>query len=439
MHTARRQLPGTMAGLLLAGLLASCAGPPGEPHDVPVDAAPADGASADGASADGAPNDAAPADGASPDGAAPDGAPNDAAPVDAAAIPDASEPAPDAAFADAGSCGGADLLTDPLNCGSCGHDCVGGTCTAGVCDAVTMAVGLDVPLSLAVDATHVYLVDINANLVQRQVKDGSAPLETIAAGLNAPRGTCVDATYVYFVDYISTPGSTLGGTAWRVVKDGSAPAEVLGTFPFGGPIALAADDTSLYVLAAPGYAIHRFPKAGGAPTTVVASWPSPLLSLAVDSTDLYVTGTSPDGVIPGSLSRLAKDGTGPVTIVDSQPPPLLPIRVVVAGDDVYVAWWNIDAFPDSAAIDRVSKTTGVVTTIAGGEGVVDLAADALGAAWVNPDFPASVWAVGPTDVAGSERASGYAYVKAVAVDATAIYWVTQRVGMINGVLYRVAR
>src|SRR4051812_48420937 len=38
----------------------------------------------------------------------------------------------DAAAMDAADCN-ADLKTDAKNCGSCGHDCLGGACTAGKC------------------------------------------------------------------------------------------------------------------------------------------------------------------------------------------------------------------------------------------------------------------------------------------------------------------
>ncbi len=48
-----------------------------------------------------------------------------------------------ACAADKTTCGSAcvDTLADPLNCGRCGHDCVGGACTGGKCQAITLSTG----------------------------------------------------------------------------------------------------------------------------------------------------------------------------------------------------------------------------------------------------------------------------------------------------------
>jgi hypothetical protein len=58
-----------------------------------------------------------------------------------------------------GASGSAYTLYDPHNCGTCGHDCLGGACDAGVCvplPAGVLASGLIAPVSVAVDATYVY-------------------------------------------------------------------------------------------------------------------------------------------------------------------------------------------------------------------------------------------------------------------------------------------
>src|SRR5437764_9527129 len=57
----------------------------------------------------------------------------------------ADERAGDAPSLEAATTGGdapascsADVHVDPRNCGSCGHDCHGGACAAGVCQPVTL-------------------------------------------------------------------------------------------------------------------------------------------------------------------------------------------------------------------------------------------------------------------------------------------------------------
>ena len=59
---------------------------------------------------------------------------------------------------DANTCN-ADLQTSAQNCGRCGHDCQGGTCTLGKCDAVLLAGSLAAPVGITVDATNVVFHD----------------------------------------------------------------------------------------------------------------------------------------------------------------------------------------------------------------------------------------------------------------------------------------
>ena len=72
----------------------------------------------------------------------------------------------------AGSSGCGDLQGDNRNCGSCGHDCLGGACVAGQCQPKLIAQYLGRPDNIAVSETHVcYKAD--ANYVGCSKKDGS--------------------------------------------------------------------------------------------------------------------------------------------------------------------------------------------------------------------------------------------------------------------------
>src|SRR5438445_6182548 len=57
-------------------------------------------------------------------------------------------------FVDAGCT--ADTQNDPKNCGKCGHDCVGGSCTAGACQVATLVTGQVAVTSLAPAATKLF-------------------------------------------------------------------------------------------------------------------------------------------------------------------------------------------------------------------------------------------------------------------------------------------
>jgi hypothetical protein len=74
-------------------------------------------------------------------------------------LSDAGFTFPDGGFpaADGGVCV-ADILTDPLNCGRCGHDCLGGQCVSGRCQPTTLAVFSKDRWYLAGTATTLYIL-----------------------------------------------------------------------------------------------------------------------------------------------------------------------------------------------------------------------------------------------------------------------------------------
>src|SRR5277367_6735428 len=52
-----------------------------------------------------------------------------------------------------------DLMTDSHNCGACGHNCFGTTCTAGLCAPIVLAENEDDPTAMTVDSSNVYWTD----------------------------------------------------------------------------------------------------------------------------------------------------------------------------------------------------------------------------------------------------------------------------------------
>jgi hypothetical protein len=64
------------------------------------------------------------------------------------------------------------LDKDPLNCGACGHSCLGGACTKGKCEPFQLA-STSQPSGLAVDKTHVYFAAPSLNKINRVQHDGT--------------------------------------------------------------------------------------------------------------------------------------------------------------------------------------------------------------------------------------------------------------------------
>jgi hypothetical protein len=117
------------------------------------------------------------------------GAVSDAAAVDAPS---------DAAPCDAGSTtctsGCADLPSDGLNCGACGHSCLGGTCRGGQCLPQVLTTGN--PAMIAVDGTSVYWLDGMYGSVMRCSVDNCRTAETLFPGPGGASGLSAGAIAV---------------------------------------------------------------------------------------------------------------------------------------------------------------------------------------------------------------------------------------------------
>jgi hypothetical protein len=141
---------------------------------------------------------------------------------DAGAVPDSAvpqeassvEPPPvtDAATAgDSGPACSADLSTDPKNCGRCGHDCFGGACSGGRCEARVIGTDLGSVYGLAVSREAIYATSFS----RKQLFSCTAPcpngLSPFASGRGELGEVAFDATSVYFTDWGA-------GTTWGFIR-----------------------------------------------------------------------------------------------------------------------------------------------------------------------------------------------------------------------------
>ena len=115
------------------------------------------------------------------------------------------------------------FATDGENCGACGRSCLGGTCTNGSCDPVTLQTLSGLATGVAVDDTSVYY-GLNppggtTSEIVRIDKDG-ANAKPIVTGMVAVGSVAVDGTFVYWVEPASN--GTANGRILKSAKDGSA-------------------------------------------------------------------------------------------------------------------------------------------------------------------------------------------------------------------------
>ena len=94
------------------------------------------------------------------------------------------------------ACIDADITTDPLHCGACFHDCLGGACTFGKCSPVTIVANLPPSGTVTVAKGKLY-VGIPGTIRQYNL-DGTSGLDV--ANVTSPGYMATDGTYLYFAE-----------------------------------------------------------------------------------------------------------------------------------------------------------------------------------------------------------------------------------------------
>jgi hypothetical protein len=74
-----------------------------------------------------------------------------------------------------------DLKTDPKNCGSCGHDCLGGDCTLGKCQPIEIAKDQGTLFTVAVDEHFIYWGGDGSSIAKKSIDNSGARIELAPA------------------------------------------------------------------------------------------------------------------------------------------------------------------------------------------------------------------------------------------------------------------
>lgn len=327
-----------------------------------------------------------------------DGAAQDASPSDAS----------DAADVIVHPC--TSTFTDTFNCGACGHDCLGGACTAGRCEPVVLANELGQPMAIAVDATHVYWTNATTGDVRRAPIAGG-PAQTLFDG---PTGTDLGEGLVRSgADVYFTVGDADGGVFRCPATGCGAGGPVPVVAPLASPqfVGLADGGVLLFSEGAFGGRVGRCTLPCASAADFVAGSEGFPKFVAAASGSVYWSTLIPG---PGNLRR-AVDGAGAATTVV---PGETVQQVEVNGDEVLFAVRGSgvkglprDGGPTRRLYEPLTQTERFVV-----DGTVIYFNDSLTLGRI-----LRCPVVGCGD-AGTTMASSQIRPYAIAVDKTSIYW-----------------
>lgn len=365
---------------------------------------------------------------ATPASDAPADVPPDA-PVDAA---DAATDTSVDALPDAPPCNPATLDHDTYNCGACGHDCLGGACTSGVCQPVVLATASSGTLTtIASDATFVFWATDDGH-VGRVGKDGSNPHNIIAAS-NGIVGLAIDATRVYY-------SSFAGGWVLAAAKDGSNPGQQIALGQSNvGPLAVNGVAAFWSTWNSSDSGIMRRVLDGGAPALVwggrtTAPCPCPISSVATDDIDVYWVQDYTSTILQGR-----GDGTGATMELAGE---CYNVELLALDDaGVYFTGSN----GPSLAVMRVNKgdsrgsscfAPSMTTLAVDDAGTYGIAVAGGYSTWTTHTTPGAVRVV-PTTPPFTARtlASAQALPGAITSDDHAAYWVNEGDGTVMKVAF----
>lgn len=233
-----------------------------------------------------------------------------------------------------------DLQSDKQNCGQCGHDCRGGDCLAGHCQAAKLADSLAIPSGIVVDDQQVFVAEYDQNRI-------------IAFDKNQVPGKC----------------NSISALAQCVFSDQP------GAFK---PLAMAVDDSNVYWSNAPpggGAEIRSCPRAGcgGSGAKLVATLGQDALVTDLESVGGVLYWAENNG---SAIRKSAPDGTGKTTLLESSA--YSPFHLAIDGTSVFFTEdqnnqpgpTSIRAIPIAGGTPRPiaeadSKTHGIALTAQG--------------------------------------------------------------------------
>ncbi len=301
------------------------------------------------------------------------------------------------------------LTDDAKNCGTCGHDCLGGECDGGACQPVALAVVPGCAESIQVVNDHVYwLTQMNFNYprIGRTPSDGG-PTEIVVQPKDSTRAFVVAGDSLFWTEFGGKQTvnrlSLLGGSP--LVIDAVANAQE--TFQF----AVSAEASELFWPTVGAQTLRRVDLASSTASDLLTT-ESQVSMLAMDAQYLYYFDAQ-------TLKRVAKSGGGPPVVLSTLPSTLGAADRSFAIDGTHAYWragWSVIA---RAPLSGGAAEPLVTELISPGRSV---APDPDGQLYFVDGVPPAIQRVQKSGSARVTLAVRDDFVHVLATDANRVFW-----------------